>query len=43
MYQEFIAPSARHADMVITRGGRNRVALDFLRGHLIGLQRAMAG
>ena len=43
MYQEFIAPSARHADMVITRGGRNRVALDFVRGHLIGLQRAMAG
>ena len=43
MYQEFIAPSARYADMVITRGGRNRVALDFVRGHLIGLQRAMAG
>lgn len=43
MYQEFIAPSACHADMVITGGGRNRVALDFLRGHLLGLQRVMAG
>ena len=43
MHQEFIAPSARHADMIITRGGRNRIALDFVRGHLLGLQRTMGG
>lgn len=36
LYDEFISPSASHADMVITRGGRNRVALDFVRGHLLG-------
>ena len=28
MYFEFIQPSARHADMVITGGGRNAAALD---------------
>ena len=38
MYEEFIAPSATHADMLIRRGGQNRVALDFVRGHLLGLQ-----
>ena len=31
MHQQFIAPSARHADMIITGGGRNRVALDIVR------------
>lgn len=36
MYQEFIAPSSRHADMVITRGGRNRVALDVVRTMVLG-------
>jgi len=38
MYEEFIAPSAAYADMLIRRGGLNRVALDFMRGHLLGLQ-----
>ncbi|MEE4278011.1 MAG: uridine kinase [Halieaceae bacterium] len=40
MYEAFIAPSAAHADLLIRRGGQNRVALDFVRGHLIGLQHA---
>jgi len=40
MYEEFIAPSAAHADMLIRRGGQNRVALDFVRGHLLGLRHA---
>jgi uridine kinase len=31
MYHEFIRPSARHADMVITGGGRNTVAVDVVR------------
>lgn len=39
MYEAFIGPSAAHADMLIKRGGQNRVALDFLRGHLLGLLR----
>ncbi len=42
MYHEFIAPSARHADMLITRGGRNRVALEIVRGHLLALQMGVA-
>lgn len=36
MYQQFIAPSARHADMIITGGGRNRVALDIVRDMVLG-------
>ena len=38
MYEAHIAPSAAHADMLIRRGGQNRVALDFVRGHLLGRQ-----
>ncbi|EED32737.1 uridine kinase [gamma proteobacterium NOR5-3] len=37
MYHEFIRPSVRYADMVITRGGRNRVALDVVRNMLLSL------
>ncbi|MFK8041300.1 uridine kinase [Congregibacter sp.] len=37
MYHEFIKPSVRHADMVITRGGRNRVALDIVRNMLLSV------
>ncbi len=38
MYHEFIAPSARFADMIITGGGRNRVALDVVRGVVMGMR-----
>lgn len=37
MYHEFIRPSVRYADMVITRGGRNRVALDVVRNMLLSV------
>lgn len=37
MYHEFIRPSSRHADMVITGGGRNRVALDVVRSLVMGI------
>jgi uridine kinase len=37
MYHEFIQPSARHADMVITGGGRNAVALDVVRSTVLAL------
>lgn len=39
MYHEFIQPSAAHADMVITGGGRNRVALDIVRDMVLGMLR----
>ncbi len=34
MYEEYIGPSARHADLLIARGARNSVALDLLEGNL---------
>jgi len=37
MYHQFIRPSVRYADMVITRGGKNRVALDVVRNMLLSL------
>lgn len=43
MYEAHIAPSAAHADMLIRRGGQNRVALDFVRGHLLGRQQPWIG
>lgn len=30
MHEEFVEPSKRHADIIIPRGGRNRVALDMV-------------
>jgi uridine kinase len=39
MYHEFIRPSSRYADMVITGGGRNRVALDVIRNLVLTQQR----
>ena len=42
MYHEFIRPSSRHADMVITGGGRNRVALDIVHNLVLTLQRSAA-
>lgn len=39
MYHEFIKPSVGYADLVITRGGRNRVALDVVRNMLLSLSR----
>lgn len=30
MHEEFVEPSKRHADIIIPRGGHNRVALDLV-------------
>jgi len=30
-YFEFIAPSRQHADLVVTRGGRNQIAMDIIK------------
>ena len=35
MYYRYIRPSAEYADMVITGGGKNRVALDVVRSVLL--------
>lgn len=37
MYYEFIAPSRSHADLVITRGGKNRIAIDVLKQKISSL------
>lgn len=34
MYDQFIAPSAQHADLTIARGGQNQVALDLLQAKI---------
>ncbi|GAB5414546.1 MAG: uridine kinase [Congregibacter sp.] len=41
MYKRFIEPSARHADMLIARGGKNRVALDLVRLTVLDIQRQL--
>lgn len=35
MYERFVQPSSRHADMLITGGGRNRVALNLVRSMVL--------
>lgn len=42
MYKRYIEPSSRHADMLITRGGRNRVALDLVRLTVLDIQRQLS-
>lgn len=37
MYFEFIAPSRAHADLVVTRGGKNRIAIDVLKQKISAL------
>lgn len=34
MYYQFIEPSRNHADIVVTRGGRNRTALDLVKAKI---------
>ena len=40
MYFEFIAPSRAHADLVVTRGGKNRIAIDVLKQKVAALAAA---
>lgn len=40
MYFEFIAPSRTHADLVVTRGGKNRIAIDVLKQKIRALMTA---
>lgn len=39
MFYEFVEPSKNNADLVVTRGGKNRVAIEIIKGkikHLLG-------
>jgi uridine kinase len=34
MYHQFIAPSRFTADVIVTQGGKNRIALDVIKSHI---------
>ncbi len=34
MYQKFIEPSKRHADIIVPKGGKNRIAIDLIKAKL---------
>lgn len=34
MYHQFIEPSRFTADVIVTQGGRNRIALDVIKSHI---------
>jgi uridine kinase len=34
MYQQFIEPSKRHADIIVPKGGKNRIAIDMIKAKL---------
>lgn len=34
MYQKFIEPSKRHADIIVPKGGKNRIAIDVIKAKL---------
>nr|WP_246283210.1 uridine kinase [Marinifaba aquimaris] len=37
MFFQFIQPSRENADVIVTRGGENRMAKELLKGHILGL------
>ncbi len=40
MHEEFVEPSKRYADIIIPRGGHNRVALDMVTSRILSLLEA---
>lgn len=34
MYQQFIEPSKRHADIIVPKGGKNRIAIDMIKAKI---------
>jgi uridine kinase len=40
MFMQFIEPSKQHADIIVPRGGKNRIAIDVLKAHIAKLLRA---
>jgi len=37
MYLQFIEPSKQYADIIVPRGGRNRIAIDMLKARILNL------
>jgi len=37
MFLQFIEPSKQHADIVIPRGGKNRIAINMLKAQIMQL------
>lgn len=40
MFMQFIEPSKQHADIIVPRGGKNRIAIDVLKAHITKLLRS---
>ena len=40
MFMQFIEPSKQHADIIVPRGGKNRIAIDVLKAHIAKLLKA---
>ncbi|MFZ6044208.1 uridine kinase, partial [Vibrio natriegens] len=40
MFMQFIEPSKQYADIIVPRGGKNRIAIDVLKAHIGKLLRA---
>lgn len=40
MFLQFIEPSKQHADIIVPRGGKNRIAIDVLKAHIARLLKA---
>ncbi|AUI86481.1 uridine kinase [Vibrio azureus] len=40
MFLQFIEPSKQHADIIVPRGGKNRIAIDVLKAHITKLLKA---
>ncbi len=41
MFLQFIEPSKQHADIIVPRGGKNRIAIDVLKAHIARLLKKM--
>ncbi|HHB0854341.1 TPA: uridine kinase, partial [Vibrio cholerae] len=37
MFMQFIEPSKQYADIIVPRGGKNRIAIDVLKAHIAKL------
>jgi len=37
MFMQFIEPSKQYADIIVPRGGKNRIAIDVLKAHIARL------
>jgi uridine kinase len=40
MFMQFIEPSKQYADIIVPRGGKNRIAIDVLKAHIARLLKA---